>query len=129
MRVVFISLVLSFTIPFAAHAQQLIASYYTTLGPNDHYNSSGTRLGDFGAILQQDRANVHRFGIYDSGDQSDPIFGSLQNRSLIPSIWRFGPSAQGIPNRVVQGHQAYIFVEIFGFGGTPQIIVVHQGAG
>lgn len=129
MRSLILAAFLALTFPFAAQAQQLIGSYYTTLGPNDLYNSSGTRLTDFGAILQQDRANVHRFGIFDQGDQSDPIFGSLNQRALIPNIWRFGPGGQSVPSSLAAGYPQYIYVEIYGFGTTPQYIVVSQNAG
>lgn len=117
------------TAPVAASAQQLIGSYYATLGQHDFFNSSGTRLRDFGAIVQQDRANVHRFGIYDGNDEGDPVFGNRNNRSLIPNIIQLGSGGQGLRNWVMQGNQAYIYVEIYGFGSTPQYIVVHQGAG
>ena len=129
MRFLFLSALLALTVPVSAQAQQLIGSYYTTLGPNDLYNSSGTRLTDLGAILQQDRANVHRFGIYDANDQGDPYFGNRNLRSQIPSIWRFGSDAQSIPANLAAGYPQYIYVEIYGYGSSPQYIVVHQGAG
>ncbi len=115
--------------PAAAQAQQLIGRYYALLGPQDHVNSSGARLTDFGAILQQDRANYHRFGRAEAEDQFDPIFGNAQQRARIPSIWTLGPSASGIPAFVASGNTSYVYVEIYGFGSTPSYIVVHQGAG
>lgn len=129
MRSFFLAAILAVTLPVAAQAQQLIGSYYATLGPNDLYNSSGTRLGDFGAILQQDRANVHRFGIYDPLDQGDPYFGNRNVRSQIPNIWRYGAGAQTIPGNLSAGYAQDIYVEIYGYGSTVQYIVVHQGAG
>lgn len=112
-----------------ANAQQLIGTYYAMLGPNEFYNSSGVRLGDFGAILQQDRANVHRFGIYDELDQGDPVFTTYEQRSRIPSIWRRGSGAQGVIQQISNGGSAYIYVEIYGYGTNASYIVVHQGAG
>jgi hypothetical protein len=44
-----------------ARAQSLIGECYDLIGPADFYDSSGVPLDDFGAILQQDRANFHRF--------------------------------------------------------------------
>ncbi|MEJ6393272.1 hypothetical protein V8J82_08405 [Gymnodinialimonas sp. 2305UL16-5] len=129
MRLIAILTFCALFVPGAAQAQQLIGSYYTTLGPQDHYNSSGVRLTDFGAILQQDRANVHRFGRADASDQRDPIFGSRENRSRIPSIWTLGASGGGLPAYVASGGISYVYIEIYGFGNTPQYIVVHQGAG
>lgn len=129
MRSLFLAALLAISAPVAASAQQLIGSYYATLGPNDLYNSSGTRLSDFGAILQQDRANVHRFGIYDQGDQGDPYFGNRNVRSQIPNIWRYGAGGQSIPGNLSAGYAQDIYVEIYGYGSTVQYIVVSQGAG
>lgn len=129
MRSFFLAAILAVTLPVAAQAQQLIGSYYATLGPNDLYNSSGTRLSSFGAILQQDRANVHRFGIYDAFDQGDPFFGNANVRSQIPSIWRYGNGGQSIPGNLSAGYAQDIYVEIFGYGSTVQYIEVSQAAG
>jgi hypothetical protein len=113
----------------AAQAQQLIGSYYALLGPQDHFNSSGARLTDFGAILQQDRANYHRFSRPEEFDDFDPIFGDAAQRARIPSIWTLAPGASSIPAFVTSGETFYVYVEIFGFGTTPQYIVVGSGAG
>lgn len=115
--------------PVAAQAQQLIGSYYALLGPQDHVNSSGTRLTDFGAILQQDRANYHRFGRAEELDEFDPIFGDAGQRARIPSIWTLGPRGSGLPAFVSSGNTSYVYVEIYGFGSVPSYIVVSQGAG
>lgn len=115
--------------PLPAAAQQLIGSYHALLGPQDHVNSNGVRLTDFGAILQQDRANFHRFGRADGLDQWDPVFADPAQRARIPSIWTLGPSGSGLPAFVSSGNTSYVYVEIYGTGGVPQYIVVHQGAG
>lgn len=112
-----------------AQAQNLIAAYYTQLGPVDFFNSRGARLGDFGAILQQDRANFHRFGRAEAPDQWDPVFADPDLRSRIPSIWQSGPGSEYIPGWVLSGNTRYVYVEIYGFGGVPSVIVVHEGAG
>ncbi len=59
----------------AAFAAPNLASYYATIGREDFYNSSGSPLRDVGAVVQQDRANFHRFGLRHSGDETDPYFG------------------------------------------------------
>lgn len=129
MRSFFVALVLSLTLPFAAQAQQLIGSYFASLGPQDHFNSSGTRLTDFGAILQQDRANFHRFQRPEAFDDYDPIFANATQRARIPSIWTLGPGASGIPAFVTSGETFYVYVEIYGSGGVPQYMIVSHGAG
>ena len=60
-----------------AQAQgQLLDSYVTFIGPNDHFNSKGGRLTEPWQIIRQDRANYHRFRVRDPGDEGD-IFFSL----------------------------------------------------
>lgn len=129
MRSLFLAVLLAISAPVAAQAQQLIGSYNATLGLNDLYNSSGTRLGSLGAILQQDRANVHRFRIFDPGDQGDPYFGNSNVRSQIPNILRYGAGAQTILSNLNAGYLQDIYVEIYGYGSTVQYIVVSQAAG
>jgi len=73
-----------------AAAQQTVAAYYAALGPQDWYNSQGTQLRDFGAILQQDRANYHRFGRADPYDDGDPFFGDGETRAMIPALFAAG---------------------------------------
>ena len=61
-----------------AYAQQagdyLLEDYIAYIGPNDLFNSAGTRLTTPWAVIRQDRANVHRFGVVDHLDQSDSFF-------------------------------------------------------
>lgn len=119
---------LSLTTP-VARAQTLIAEYFTLIGPADIYNSSGARLGDFGAILQQDRANYHRFGRRDDMDGWDPIFGDPAQRARIPQIWQAAPGSEYIPGWVLSGQTRFLWIRVFGSGGTPQVMVVSEGAG
>ena len=73
-------------LPLTATADELIADYFVELGPQDFYNSSGTRLGTTAQIFQQDRANVHRFGIRHGGDSLDPVFADRAMRARIPEL-------------------------------------------
>lgn len=73
-------------LPSTGLADDLIADYYVELGPQDFYNSSGTRLTDTATIFAQDRANVHRFGIRHGGDSMDPVFSSREMRAQIPAL-------------------------------------------
>ncbi len=59
----------------------LLDEYVAYLGEDDHYNSRGKRLTEPWQIIRQDRANFHRFGIRDRGDQGDSFFSSMQNRA------------------------------------------------
>ncbi len=73
-------------LPVVTTADELIADYFVELGPQDFYNSSGTRLTSTAQIFQQDRANVHRFGIKHGGDSIDPVFGNREMRAQIPTL-------------------------------------------
>ena len=115
--------------PVPVSAQQLIGEYFTFLTPTDFFNSNGVRLTDFGQILQQDRANFHRFGRADEGDQWDPVFADQGLRTLIPRIWRSAPGSEYVPAWVASGNVRYVYVQIFGQGGVPSFLVVHEGAG
>jgi len=97
MRRIFILVYCLLLVAPVARAQTMIAEYYTLIGPADFSNSSGVRLGDFGAILQQDRANFHRFGRRDDLDEWDPIFGDPAQRARIPQLWQIAPGSEYIP--------------------------------
>lgn len=89
----------------------LITQYNAEISRQDIRNSSGTRLTSLGTILQQDRANVHRFGRADNGDGHDDFFGSAENRALIPRwLHDVEPSAAA---RIRAGAGGYITVEVY----------------
>ncbi|MFN4155772.1 MAG: hypothetical protein ACK4HF_14055 [Paracoccaceae bacterium] len=71
-------------------AQDLLGSYYAEIAPQDRQNSSGMTLTNAGDILQQDRANVHRFGVRQPGDQVDRFFASQDQRSRLPTLFASG---------------------------------------
>lgn len=93
-----------------AFAQETrIGSYMAMLGPEDLTNSSGVRLTSAAAIIAQDRANFHRFGIRHTFDESDPWFSGRGHRMAIPSLVQMSPSTEQIIVR--QG--ALVAVTIF----------------
>ena len=52
------------------------------LSAQDHYNSAGEKLTSVAAIIQQDRANFHKFNQRDPEDQSDGgLFSSAKARA------------------------------------------------
>ncbi len=63
----------------------VLASYIANIAERDLYNSRGVRLAGFAAVLQQDRANVHKSGRADGSgvltDQADTYFVDLARRS------------------------------------------------
>lgn len=115
--------------PLPVAAQDLIAEYFTTIGPRDLYNSAGQRLTDFCSIVQQDRANYHRFGRRDEGDNGDPIFSDKAARARIPGRCRVLPGSEYIPSVVLRGDSRFIWVRVYGRGRTPDLIEISEGAG
>jgi hypothetical protein len=86
-----------------ASAQQLKESYKALLSERDHFNSNGERLRSAAAIIRQDRANVHRFGIRDGADQDDVFFADMDNRAALEALIARGTSEPHAINRIVNG--------------------------
>ncbi|WP_333830843.1 hypothetical protein [Pararhodobacter sp.] len=101
--------------PMAAGAQSLIASYAAFIGEDDLFNSSGTRLGEFWQILRQDRANYHRFGLRQRGDQGDPFFADANNRATLEQLLRNSDTHPSTRRLIISGNVP-VYVEIFGYG-------------
>jgi hypothetical protein len=76
--IIVIAVGLAANTPLSTIAQQLIGSYTTLLSDADHFNSRGQRLTTAAAIIRQNRANFHRFGIRSPEDQDDPFFGTSE---------------------------------------------------
>ncbi|MEP3278996.1 MAG: hypothetical protein ABJN26_00355 [Stappiaceae bacterium] len=113
-----------------ASAQEMIAEYLTWLGPQDVVNSRGIRLKSFGAVLAQDRANYHRFGIRQELDTSDPIFGDRTMRSALPQLYQAGRQVDAyIFDDVMSGQGHYVIIRIMGNGGRVTHVDVYEGAG
>ena len=73
-----------------AAAAEPTDGFCTTITAVDRVNSSGKKLTDVAAILQQDRANYHRFGRADAGDDGDVSFASAEARARIPAMLKAG---------------------------------------
>ena len=57
--------------------------YIARLSSTDHFNSKGKRLRSAAAIVQQDRANYHKFTERDLDDKSDTMFSDRINRKWL----------------------------------------------
>jgi hypothetical protein len=66
-----------------ALADQFLGSYVARIGRADHFASDGYPLDTAAQMVRQDRANVHKFGKVDPGDESDPWFGSTASRARL----------------------------------------------
>ncbi|MEL6201605.1 MAG: hypothetical protein AAFR39_04520 [Pseudomonadota bacterium] len=113
-----------------AMGEEVLAEYLTWLDAEDTVNSSGTKLTSFGAILAQDRANYHRFGIRQELDTSDPIFSDRNMRSKLPQLYQAGRSVEKyIRDDVMSGRGHYVYVRIMGKNGRVTHVDVYEGAG
>lgn len=106
-----------------ASAQELIGAYTAFISNNDIYNSRGARLTQPWQVLRQDRANYHRFGIRQRGDEWDPFFGSAENREAMERMIMNGTIDPVARQNVLQGG-ATVFVRIYGSDGVGQYIEV-----
>lgn len=86
-----------------ASAQVLRETYTARLSRADHYNSNGERLTTPAAILRQDRANFHRFGIRDQEDEGDRFFADAANRALMERYIATGRISADAASEVVNG--------------------------
>lgn len=86
-----------------ALAEDLLADYVAFIGEDDLYNSRGARLTEPWQILRQDRANFHRFGVSQPGDEWDPIFADKGNRAVMERMVQHGSIAPRAGRNIVEG--------------------------
>jgi hypothetical protein len=98
-------------------AQQLIGQYTAYISNDDLYNSSGARLSEPWQVLRQDRANYHRFGIRQPGDEYDPWFGDIDNRAAMERMVMNGRMDPVARRDLVNGG-AVVQVFIYGRNGV-----------
>ena len=113
--------------PVALRADTVLLEYYTTLSTADTYNSRGQPLDDVCGIVQQDRANVHRFGNPD-GDPVDHFFVTPERRAMIAGRCVYDPghhTVARIRNRVI----GFVRVVVLGRDGYVTQVQVFEGAG
>ncbi|SMX50747.1 hypothetical protein [Maliponia aquimaris] len=106
-----------------AYADQLIGAYVAYIGQQDLYNSRGARLTEPWQVLRQDRANYHRFGISQPGDEWDPFFGEIDNRAAMER-WIMNGYIEPNASRILMQGGATVFVRIYGSNGWGQRIEV-----
>jgi hypothetical protein len=86
-----------------ASAQHLIGSYEARLSARDHFNSRGERLNSAAAIIRQDRANFHEFGVTDDEDWADEFFHDKRNRDLLERHLANGHAEPRVLRAIVNG--------------------------
>jgi len=114
-----------------AQAQSLLVEYYALLGPADAASSRGAKLDDLCAIIQQDRANWHRFNKRDEFDRGDTFFTSSDRRAMIAGKCDYDRSYYANPGQRIRSGERSFFVHVLVYGSGNQItrVVVREGAG
>jgi hypothetical protein len=95
-----------------AFADELIESYVTRLGANDHFNSNGERLTSPAMIIRQDRANFHKFGRRDPEDESDGFFRDVHSREILQKLLERGHTPKEVYRAIVNG-QPLVRVNVY----------------
>ena len=80
-----------------------LESYTARLSGNDHYSSRGIPLRRVADILQQDRANFHRFGLRDPEDTGDGYFRTRSRRARMSRMLRRGWIEPGLAREILSG--------------------------
>lgn len=109
--------------PLPAVSQALLDSYVAVIGYDDLFNSKGVRLNQPWQILRQDRANYHRFGIRQQGDQGDSFFSRINNRAVMERMVMKGHINSRAARDIVSGN-AVVLVRIYGSGNTGRYVKV-----
>ncbi len=108
----------------------LIVSYFTGIDQFDHYNSRGVRLLDARQVIQQDRANVHKFGKTGPEDSYDSYFTSVNRRSQISTadLVTYCHQLRGpIINSVVNGDTIVKVIFYRSYDGRLKLLLVTGG--
>ena len=116
-------LAVSLCLGSAASAQDMIGSYVAVIGQDDLYNSNGARLSAPWQVLRQDRANFHRFGVSQVGDEWDPFFGDAKNREAMERMIMNGYMDPTAARDIMTGG-ATVVVTIYGYGGVGDYVNV-----
>lgn len=117
LRATALALAATLALAAPAAAQSVIGGYQAVIGTADLYNSKGVALSAPWQVIRQDRANFHRFGIQQPGDQWDGWFGSAENRAALERWVMNGAMDPAARARIMAGG-ATIQVDILGQGNT-----------
>jgi len=96
-------------------AQDIFDSYIAVIGTEDLYSSKGARLQTAGAVLQQDRANVHKFGIRQAGDTGDTYFTTAAERAKMSEAVNQSNLPKSLTDAIVNGTVGPLRIDIYGY--------------
>lgn len=108
----------SILLSIQAFSSDYLCSYRARISQNDKFNSSGNYIATqyskdvVAAIIRQERANFHKFGVRDNEDEGDCVFASAENRSRLERWLASGSIGQATIRRIVDGNPV-IYVDIY----------------
>lgn len=95
-----------------AKADRLVEEYNAYIGEEDLYNSHGEQLTEPWQVIRQDRANYHRYGVTQPGDEGDSFFASAKNREKAERMIEYGTIETRAARALLRGGSV-INVQIF----------------
>jgi hypothetical protein len=101
----------------------IVASYKAHLSSQDHFSSNGSRLSNAAAVIRQDRANFHKFGLRDAQDQSDDFFANSSNRKALEQMLKRGNISPGLSEAIING-RPFVIVKVIRTSTGPYYIQV-----
>ena len=113
--------------PLTVRAESLMLEYYATLSPTDTYNSKGVPLTDVCSIVQQDRANVHKFGNPDR-EQPDGFFTTPARRAMIAGKCDYDRTHHTVA-RIRNQTIGFVLVRVYGNAGNLTRVQIFEAAG
>jgi len=108
---------LAFAMPAQAE-EYAVGGYAAFIGPEDLRNSKGVRLESAAAILRQDRANVHRFGIRHADDEIDPWFHQPAARAAMAGMLKNGGGIHPAYEKFIRAGGVFVYVTIYAVDGN-----------
>ena len=96
----------------SAKADRLVEEYNAYIGEEDLYNSNGEALTEPWQVIRQDRANYHRYGVRQPGDEGDGFFASAKNREQAERMIEYGTIENRAARALLRGGSV-INVQIF----------------
>ena len=106
----------------SARAADALETYTAVLSERDHFNSQGERLTSPAAIIRQDRANFHKFGKVDPGDEFDGYFANVKNREALENLIERGGMSSAVRRMIVNGTPGVVG-RVFR-GGSSDVVTV-----
>lgn len=106
-----------------SHVGERLVDFVAVIGPHDLTNSNGNPLSSFGAVIQQDRANYHKFNRMDAfediKDSDEGYFITFDRRQILSNASYYydcfmnNQDIVALHNDVLSGKLVTIWIVLF----------------